>query len=166
MSTFLGNKLVTRELGIQLQFLAILGFTAFGWYGFVHLRGGAHLGLAELFGRLALYWFLPFLFFCAFKVSVTYFQNRDRKTTESLVSIKEELRTSLIYSIFGTLSVYLSFLLLLFEFSPPGISININELWLSLRPMFYEWIIGFNLLGILRFGLIVINKNGRFKLSS
>ena len=162
MGKFLENKHITRELSIQIQFLAILVFTSFGWYGLVHFQGGGDLlSLAELFGRLVLYWLTPFIVFCAIKVSVTYFQNRGGTATEPIVSVEGELATTLIYAIFGTLSVYLSFCLLLLTVNSPDIAINIKELWISLRPMFCAWIIGFNLLGALRFGLVVINEHVR-----
>jgi len=131
-----------QEIKLQLQFVLLLLLTGFGFFGLIWIQNDTSRGFWADYRIVLLNWTLSFLFLCVIRILFIIFRARSYESVPRN-SIKREVLTTATFAVLGLVSAFLSFQLLILELRN---GINIWQVWLSFRPVFWAWQIGFNML--------------------
>jgi hypothetical protein len=154
-----------KEIITLVQFFLITVLVGYGYFALVLIiNGTAVLGLWHEYMPFLMRWILSFVVLSLIRFAAYYFVFRKglndsiRPTAKN--AIIKEASTTIQYLIIAGVSIPISFYLFIFSF-PPEISLNINQMWMSLLDGFLVWSIGFLMLSLIRLGIIHL-KNKRF----
>lgn len=142
-----------REIRIQLQVVFMLLLTGGAFLASVWKQHGPAVALFES-GEFLFRWLLSFLVLCAIRLIYIRLVDPARLAAPK-GQIFNEIIVTAAYAVLGTFSVFLSYLVYLFQL-PPGV--NIWEVWLNFRPMLSALLIGFNFLLLVRLAFIILSR--------
>jgi hypothetical protein len=144
-----------RELSVVFQFILILLLVGCGYFGLLLLQNKTTLLLWGEYQQFILYWIFAFTTLSLFRLFALYVFSIKRtggciQSDNEVLFRKEGVSKTIQYFVIGVISALASFWIFALQL---GLMVNISELWLDFRHIFFSWLVGFFILSSLRLGI-------------